>query len=493
MECNWIERESRGGEIEINNVSTDMSFLYQYAYKEYKTVIEKCILYLEDAGIETCIVRIPYFQELEESSEEEKYCFNHGINLNYIESLTSPEDICQLYKIYGTDLVEQYRRGDTNAGRNINNLQGAVTYDLEPQHYRNTIYIIGQCLASQFDMMREDTLVYHIQEYVDAYAANQYKVQGIAVALERYGINEKVIHSIDFRRGDMVIFIGNELDEIEKACFVDIKQVINERKGNRMFSDQCIHVNQLGSRKIADEINNDFISKRIAKPYKDNRILLLGSCLEKSSIKEAEQYCKHYEAYRKNGVCGSIVMNCNPYTLGHDYLINEAREKVDWLYVFVVEEDKSYFSFEERFKLVRENTKQYENVIVLPSGKMILSMRTFASYFRKEIEKEVCIDASKDLKIFCDIIAPFFNITARFVGSEPFDKVTYQYNQAMKERLPMCKIEVIEISRKSYDDEIISASKVRGFLKKKDFQSVKKMVSSITYDYLLKYEKERKE
>ena len=426
------ENRAASWDIEINNVPADFNFLYEFANREYETSIERSVQYLKQADVEICIVRIPLLQELNGYSEEEEFCFSNEINLNYIERLGNEKETEELYLIYGEDLCGKYRRGETKAGRNINNLQGAVTYDLNPLYYENTIYIMGQCISSQFDLMTEDTILYHIQKFVDKNAEKHYKVQSIAIPLERYGIYDKAIHSIDFRRGDMVIFIGNYLKEVEGACFLDARNLFEMRNGARMFSDQCIHVNQMGSERIADFINNEFIVGRIGK-FSDNGLVLLGNYLENSELKGAEQYCETYQDYRKEGRCGAIVMNCNPYTLGHEYLINESRKKVDWLYVFVVEEDKSYFPFEDRIDLVRKNAGKYENVIILPSGKMILSMNTFSSYFQKETEQHVQIDASKDLKIFCNIIAPFFNIAVRFLGEEPIDRVTQQYNRAIKE------------------------------------------------------------
>ena len=40
---------------------------------------------------------------------------------------------------------------------------------------------------------------------------------------------------------------------------------------------------------------------------------------------------------------GAVVMNCNPLTLGHRYLIEQALKQCDYLMIFVVQEDKSFF------------------------------------------------------------------------------------------------------------------------------------------------------
>jgi [citrate (pro-3S)-lyase] ligase len=156
----------------------------------------------------------------------------------------------------------------------------------------------------------------------------------------------------------------------------------------------------------------------------------------------------------------------------------------------VVEEDKSDFPFEERIELVRENCRELENVTVLPSGKFIISAQTFPEYFRKSEIKELTTaqkpSAANDLTAFAVKIAPALDIKIRFVGEEPFDKVTGEYNRVMKNLLPFYGIEVSEIARKEEGGEAISASRVRKLLETKDFEAIKPLVPQATYDYLVK-------
>ncbi|MDO4191499.1 MAG: adenylyltransferase/cytidyltransferase family protein, partial [Bacteroidales bacterium] len=56
-----------------------------------------------------------------------------------------------------------------------------------------------------------------------------------------------------------------------------------------------------------------------------------------------QQYCKQLQSMVGNGVQGCIVMNCNPVTKGHVYLIETAAKQVDTLHVFCVKEDASVF------------------------------------------------------------------------------------------------------------------------------------------------------
>ena len=177
-------------------------------------------------------------------------------------------------------------------------------------------------------------------------------------------------------------------------------------------------------------------------------------------------------------------MNCNPMTRGHLYLIEHARSKVDYLYIFVVQEDKSDFRFEERFAMVKQVTEQFENVIVVPSGEFVLSYATMPLYFEKEEKKEDTLDAAHDLTIFGEYVAKELGITKRFVGEELLDPVTRQYNEAMKRILPNYGIEVEEIKRLETDQGIISASAVRKWIKEDNWEAVKKFVPAEVYSRL---------
>lgn len=175
-------------------------------------------------------------------------------------------------------------------------------------------------------------------------------------------------------------------------------------------------------------------------------------------------------------------MNCNPFTYGHQYLIEYAATRVDWLYVFVVEEDRSVFPFAMRKKMVEEGTCHLKNVIVVPSGSFILSYETFPAYFGKAERQEEKADARFDLEIFARYIAPPLQITRRFVGEEPADKITRQYNEQMKKILGDFGIEVEEIPRKEIDGRVVSASYVRGCAKEQRFEEIAGFVPTSTYE-----------
>jgi [citrate (pro-3S)-lyase] ligase len=187
-------------------------------------------------------------------------------------------------------------------------------------------------------------------------------------------------------------------------------------------------------------------------------------------------------------------MNCNPFTLGHRFLIEYAASKVDTLYIFVVEENRSYFTFEDRYALVKKGTEDLNNVIVLPSGNFIISATTFPGYFYKDSLKEVKIDCSNDLTVFAQYIAPALDIKIRFAGEEPLDPITNQYNDGMKDILPKYGITFKAIPRKIDDNgvEVISASRVRKYFEEGRLEEIKNIVPQTTYDYLYnKYQKRK--
>lgn len=179
----------------------------------------------------------------------------------------------------------------------------------------------------------------------------------------------------------------------------------------------------------------------------------------------------------------AIVMNANPLTLGHEYLVDKALEDDRDLIIFVLEEDASYFSTKDRYEIVKKHYQDNERVHVFKSGPYIISRLTFPTYFLKKDTDKLKVYTELDAKIFARHIAKDLNIKKRYFGTEPNDKVTEKYNEMMKSILSQYGVEAVFIDRKMIDGEYVSASKVReGF--KTDFAAVKKFLSQDVYDYL---------
>ncbi len=180
-------------------------------------------------------------------------------------------------------------------------------------------------------------------------------------------------------------------------------------------------------------------------------------------------------------------MHCNPFTKGHKYLIEKALENVDYLYIFILSEDKSEIPFSLRKKLLLHEVEDYSNVRVMECGGFMASTMTFPEYFSKEINKKTRVDASKDILTFCQYVAPTLNITKRFVGTENRDFVTRQYNCQLKVLLPMYGIEVCEIKRVESSIGSISAHTTRSLIKKNDWINASEMVTDYVLNELKTY------
>ena len=187
--------------------------------------------------------------------------------------------------------------------------------------------------------------------------------------------------------------------------------------------------------------------------------------LMESKRNAARNYAKSL-AEEADGEIGAIIMNANPFTAGHRYLIEKALERVSLLHVFVVSEDRSYFSFAERWKRVAEGTKDLPRVRMHETKDYLISSVTFPTYFIKEKARAEDVRCALDLTVFADVFAKEMGITVRYVGTEPLDPVTARYNEIMKEMLPPKGIEVVEVPRLTVNGEIVSATKVREKLQK---------------------------
>ncbi|PLX86044.1 MAG: [citrate (pro-3S)-lyase] ligase [Desulfuromonas sp.] len=185
------------------------------------------------------------------------------------------------------------------------------------------------------------------------------------------------------------------------------------------------------------------------------------------------------------GTNGAVVANCNPFTLGHRYLVEEAACRVDTLYLFVVREERSAFPFADRLRLVREGTQDLKNVIVLDSSHYAVSAVTFPAYFLKAEESAARLQMEIDLTLFGRHIAPFFSIARRFVAAEPHCRTTRLYNETMQDILPPYGVEAVVMKRKMLNGEPISASQVRRAIRREAFESVRRMVPAPTFDFIM--------
>lgn len=188
------------------------------------------------------------------------------------------------------------------------------------------------------------------------------------------------------------------------------------------------------------------------------------------------------------GKIGAVVMNCNPFTLGHQHLIEYAAKQCDLLHVFIVSEDQSVFPAKVRYRLVEEGTRHLKNVRMHTTGEYMISRATFPSYFLKEQSEGSRLHAEIDVDFFIRYVVPKLGINKRFVGEEPYCKTTLLYNQVMKEQFNIENIEFEEISRLKMGDQYVSASLVRELIRQDQMSKVKSFVPETTYSFLISTE-----
>lgn len=491
-------RKSKVDAIYINKLLKGQEFMrYMNSYMAQKWKGE-----LADKGCEFLTVRIPTEKDL-------------SIKITKQDHMTLEERIEWLARQNGwktdSEEVKEFNEERHSLAKRIKKQRGKIYFaDFNgkyinyvnksrlviniPKNYKNTIYLVGSCIVSSLFSRDEDSLGYYLQELFNQ-KSFPYRViaLGLPNEADRYYFCN-ILEDYDIKNGDKVFM----LDQTFRGVYWDLDvlpafQKLLAKYGTDFYYDLPVHCGREGMKAVSQllfdyvQSHRGFIGGKPEVRKKDD------STHDKKNMYAGDPKLKAYknlilsEAIHEKQRIGAIVMNCNPFTLGHQYLIEYAASQVSYLYVFVVEEDKSYFKFEDRIELVKKGTSHLKNVKCLPSGEFIISSQTFSEYFDKANLQGTVIDTSLDVEIFAEEIAPTLDITVRFVGEEPLDPVTAQYNQSMKEILPKYGLEVREVPRKACGGNVISASRVRECLKEKKWEEIKELVPQTTYEFLCQH------
>jgi len=169
---------------------------------------------------------------------------------------------------------------------------------------------------------------------------------------------------------------------------------------------------------------------------------------------------------------GCVVANCDPFTMGHRKLIETAAGECAWVHVFILSQERGMFTAQERLAMAREGLADLSNVLVHPTGPYMVSSSTFPTYFIKDKARAGEVHCELDVRLFAEKIAPALSITRRYVGTEPSCAVTAAYNRRMKQLLPEYGVEVIELERFSVSGEIVSASRIRNYIRENRFEAL---------------------
>lgn len=186
------------------------------------------------------------------------------------------------------------------------------------------------------------------------------------------------------------------------------------------------------------------------------------------------EYRKYLESLARPGRNGAIVMNANPFTKGHRYLVEQAASLVDNLYVIVVREDRSRFPYVERKAMIEAGCAGLDNVVVCEGSDYAISAATFPTYFLKKLDDATDTQIALDLDLFVNHIAKPLGVTVRFAGSEPEDALTRRYNELMAEILPGTSVAVVRQVHQP-DPELVKGSALRQARRPIDFVEIPRL------------------
>lgn len=495
----------------------------------YKHLLLEIHDYLQQQGVHLIYVEPPFEYKIKGLTSFEWERINNWLfDFNKFE-----ENLPYLKRLYGEGVSRDYIQSIFDGGVVVNGKNRKMLLDYaskyvniysgrritigQPSTFHNTIYTHGSCTWYGNGIEDSQTIASYLQEKVNEVFPNAYRVVNNAIGRTSTVFDDiQSIKEQNFQKGDIVILgsftglylIPHRFHDQHKIPYLVTSHFFDRpHEYGEWFLDNTLHTLPQGNEVIANAIfnklNKDLHWLSSDSEASEQNAAITNNLDLPTNLTTGEkvygdnpallEFIQSLQPYKKEGRNGSIVMNCNPFTLGHRYLIEYAASRVDTLYIFVVEEDKSYFSFEDRISLVRQGTEDLKNVIILPSGKFIISATTFPGYFYKDNIKDVAIDCSNDLTIFAQYIAPALDIKIRFAGEEPLDPVTNQYNEGMKEILPQYGIEFHPIARKCDADgsQVISASRVRKYFESGNLDFLQSIVPPTTYRYLYdRYQRE---
>ena len=306
------------------------------------------------------------------------------------------------------------------------------------------------------------------------------EINKIKEFLKRNDLNyeENINKSFYIEENDNVVATVSIFNNVIK-CFAVDKNYRSENYGGLLISNV---INYFYENKVYHymvytkaEYINTFINLGFSEIVSTDSVAILESGTP--NIVEYIQDLKSkiefkFENLLDNADVASLVMNCNPITEGHLGLIELAAKNHQYVIVFLLEEDLSFFSYKERMTLVYLATLHLSNVIVVPSSNYIVSSLTFPNYFLKDESLKNHQWAVTDALIFKNYFMKYLNISKRYVGTET-SKIMVDYNNALKEVL---EDKIIEVKRFEESGQVISASLVRQYILSGDIDKALELI-----------------
>lgn len=462
---------------------------------------DETLTFLKKSGVEYYFFVSPNLSRIKNADAYEKVLISSPDSIDFSERLKKAyngqdQDALDLHlknQWPAQHYNGRHRVYDTNTGR--------FPTENQPGSFKNSVYLYGACTAAASQIQPKFSVATALQNLINKFLRQNYIVENCAINTADSINDFEYILNTTFKPGDIVVEM------------IDFPEFANKAKGygfhaedlSRLFDRPhnlgywCIDsyghglppkANRLIGKRIYDVIKPQL--SKSSRNKKQNTIKYKFENEVDTFVDEHPDFKKFLEKLKniaaKNnikGTIGSLNMNANPFTLGHRYLVEEALKEVEHLYLFVVEEDKSEISFKDRYEMIKRGVADLENVTVLTTDKWMCSALTFPDYFDKEHLQDKKLDPTMDIDLYGKYIAPAIGATKRFTREEPFDLITRQHNNFMKNQLPNYGIKFYEIPRKTLaNGDVISATKVRNALKAGDFENLKQYVPKTTLNYL---------
>ena len=231
---------------------------------------------------------------------------------------------------------------------------------------------------------------------------SNYQKNELKEFLKKFQLNfdETIDYSLVIRKNEEIVATASKSKNIIKCFAIDdslrgegVTNTLVTTLLNKSFDQGIFHTF------VFTKPSNEDIFKGVGfKPIsKTDKVALLE--IGMNSIDKTIDKIKSKLNWKEDSNNGLLIMNCNPFTLGHQFLIETAAKKMDNILVLVVEEDKSSFPFLDRIALVKKGTEHLKNVTALPSTEYVISSATFPNYFLRKEDDSLVEFMKLDTKI----------------------------------------------------------------------------------------------
>ncbi len=428
---------------------------------------------LKSQGVETILLSAKIERETEYIAETKKAILrrfppaeNKTVNeraMPYIETffddLYSRDGYVEsiMNERFVVDGPEYMMRLKDTSGRFLNIRDGERLTVGQPEEYDRTVYFYGPCLPIGNYVSDEYT--------VESFLQKRFNDAGMKIRVVNYGSwgnNVTTINRIiktQFRKGDIIVIMPMELcGPINGLEIFDLWETLEKYQVSaEWLLDTPYHVNHHVMKLYADELFA-LINRKFGASCADNSpVVCPFDLVDRIFIRKFF----HGVDLEKNRTAAMCVFNANPFTNGHRYLIETAAKETDCVYLIILKENPSGFSFGERFAMAVDALRDLENVTVTSGGILIGGGGDyFPEYFVKVVSPDIMERCRITIQTFAALAASL-HATHVFIGEEPTDPVTMELNRTYLEIMPQYGIHPVIVPRKTQNGEIITGSLVR--------------------------------